>query len=325
MAVVVLKLHHRFHHCSFHHRSPNALAIKPLCFALQFPCTFVTSVQCILEQQFNFNLYLDVEGTGAVPCQLVSGCLLGESFTFKSFLPSPPFSWMALITCYNYPNVDCKISWLESCNRDPYEFMSEQISVQQGRTRKKMEKKSFACLLSKHLRGKGSRVKQAETRTPSKSSHSKAASLKVRNREFAEYVGKMQTSKFGKVAQVERREWMREKKEEMIVEEWKRFARVVDRCQLLHIRISPYIQNTTKYLWRESLKTHFSSSYQVHVCLLYHLLPSHDPHLSLPVASLPLCRWNNFFDFQQLFWFDSLPDVEQVINNDDAVSKMLNK
>ena len=136
---------------------------------------------------------------------------------------------MALITCYNYPNVDCKISWLESCNN---EYMSGQILLQQGRTRKKMEKKSFARLVSKHFRGKGSGAKQAERRTPSKSSYCKAASLKVRNREFAGYVGKMQTAKFGKVAQVGRRERMlQEKKEEIIVEEWKRFARVVDRWQ----------------------------------------------------------------------------------------------
>ena len=150
---------------------------------------------------------------------------------------------MALITWYNYPNVDCNISWLESCNK-------EQMLLQQGKTRRKMEKKSFTRLLSKHFRGKGPGVKRAErTRTPT--SHCKAASLKVSHREFAEYVGKMQTAKFGQLAQVGRRVQdlqvvqekkkeeinLQEKKEEMISEEWKRFARVVDRCHLLHIRV----------------------------------------------------------------------------------------
>ena len=135
-----------------------------------------------------------------------------------------PFSWMALITCYNYPNVDCKISLIESYNKDPYQYMSEQI-MQQGKTTSNMEKKTFACLVNKHLLGgKRSSLKPAQTKTSNKSC--KATSLKARNREFAEYVGKMQ-SKFGKVAHVER-ERMEEKKE-VIMEEWKRFARVVDR------------------------------------------------------------------------------------------------
>ena len=130
---------------------------------------------------------------------------------------------MALITCYNYPNVDCKISWIETYNKDPYQYMSEQILLQ-GKTTNKMEKKTFACLVSKHFGGKRSNLKQAEAKASNKSC--KASSLKVRNREFAEYVAKVQ-SKFGKVAHIER-ERMEEKKE-VIMEEWKRFARVVDR------------------------------------------------------------------------------------------------
>ena len=152
---------------------------------------------------------------------------------------------MALITWYNYPNVDCKISRLESCNNN---YMFEQMLLQQGKTRRKMQKNGFARLLSKHFRGKGPGVKRAErTRTPT--SHCKAASLKVSHREFAEYVGKMQTAKFGQLAQVGRRVQvvqekkkeeinLQEKKEEMISEEWKRFARVVDRCHLLQIYAS---------------------------------------------------------------------------------------
>ena len=178
-----------------------------------------------------------LEGTGAVLCLPVSGYLLGENFN-SSFVASPPFSWLALITCYNYSNVDFKISCLEeSCNKDPSKYMSQQILLVQG---KKKKKKSFAGLVSKHYSGKGSGMKEAVTRRANKSSHCKAASL---NKGFAEYVGKMQTAMFGKVTQVERREWIREKKkelivekwkkEEMIVEEWKRFARVVDRWQHL--------------------------------------------------------------------------------------------
>ena len=163
-------------------------------------------------------------GTEAALCHHVFVFLRG---IYSSFISVPSLSilsasWMALITCYNYPNVDCKISLIENYNQDPYQYMSEQILTQGKMVNKMQKKKTFACLVRKHFKGKRSSLKQAAT--SNKSSPCKHAN--IRTRELTEYVAKMQ-SRLGKIAHVER-ELMQERKE-VIMEEWKRFARVVDR------------------------------------------------------------------------------------------------
>ena len=40
--------------------------------------------------------------------------------------------------------------------------------------------------------------------------------------------------------------------------------------------------------------------YQVHVCLLHHLLPNDDPHMSLPISPLPICRLLHLIIFNKL-------------------------
>ena len=160
-------------------------------------------------------------GTEAVLCHHVFVFLRGIKSSFISFpfLSILSASWMALITCYNYPNVDCKISLIENYNQDPYQYMSEQILTQGKMVNKMQKKKTFACLVRKHFKGKRSSLKQAATSNIQKHAN-------IRTRELTDYVAKMQ-SRLGKIAHVER-ERMQERKE-VIMEEWKRFARVVDR------------------------------------------------------------------------------------------------
>ena len=40
--------------------------------------------------------------------------------------------------------------------------------------------------------------------------------------------------------------------------------------------------------------------YQVHVCLLHHLLSNDDPHMSLPISPLPICRLLHLMIFNKL-------------------------
>ena len=71
--------------CSLH---PKTLMIKIFhAFSSSIYMHFCDfSVQCINWNSNYWFFLLHVEETGAVPCRLVSGYLLGESFTFNSFI-----------------------------------------------------------------------------------------------------------------------------------------------------------------------------------------------------------------------------------------------